>query len=89
MKVFEFSGAETDWVAANDEAEARRVLIGHYGISDRDIDGSYETITECDPSKVEFFTEEYDEEAEETITQTASEMMAGKTRPFSLGSTYE
>ncbi len=88
MKVFEFFGDESDWVAAHDEAEARATLMAHYGISAEDVTGSYETVTECDPAKIEFFTEEYDEEAEETITQTAAEMMAGKTRPFLLGSTY-
>lgn len=89
MKVFEFSGDETDWVAAHTEAEARATLMAHYGISDEDVAGSYETVTECDPSKVEFFTDEYDEEEEETVTRTAAEMLAGKTRPFVLGSTYQ
>ena len=89
MKVFTFIGAETDWVAANSEAEARDTLMRHYGIGPDDIDGSYESVIEEDPAKVEFFTDEYDEEEEETITQTAAEMLVGKTRPFLLGSTYQ
>lgn len=66
LKLFEFSGAETDWVAANDEAEARRALINHYGITEADMTGSYESIAEVDPNEVEFYTDAIDAETEES-----------------------
>ena len=40
-----------------------------------------------DPNKVEFFTDEVDAETEETKTETAAEKMAGKSKPFVVGST--
>lgn len=89
MKLFEFSGIETDWVAADDEATARDCLRRTHGINDEDIASSYEHISEVDPTQVEFYTDEYDEEDEETITITAAEMMAEKSAPFVVGSTYE
>ena len=89
MKLWAFEGAETDWVAADDEAGARRALKSHYGISDEDIAGSYESISEVDPATVEFYTDEVDAETEETVTTTAAEMMAGRSRPFVVGSTCE
>lgn len=89
MKLFEFVGAETDWIAANDEAEARRALIVHYGIDQDDINASYDEISEVDPAKVEFYTEEVDAETEEEKMTTAAEMMAGKTKPFLVGSTCQ
>lgn len=88
MKLFEFSGVETDWVAANDEAEARDYMMRHYGIGPDDIAGSYESVSEVDPATVEFWTDEYDEEEEMNVTTTAAEMMAGKSKPFVVGSTY-
>ncbi len=89
MKLFAFEGAETDWVAANSEAEARAELINHYGINDDDVTESYESISEVDPSTVEFGTDAVDVETEETIMTTAAAMMEGKTKPFVVGSTYE
>ena len=89
MRLYEFSGAETDWVAASSEAEARDTLRRHYGIVDEDIVGSYESISEVDASGVEFYTDEWDDEAEETVMTTAADMMAGKTKPFIVGSTAQ
>lgn len=89
MKLFAFEGAETDWVAAHDLAEARDCLRRTYGIGDDDIDGSYQDITECDPSEVEFYLDETDPDTEENLTETAAAKMAGKTKPFVVGSTYE
>jgi hypothetical protein len=94
MKLFEFSGAETDWVVAKDEEEARDTLMRHYGISASDIDGSYESVSEVDPDKVEFYTDKTDEETGETIMEVATHRMdaaerAGRTGPWVLGSTYE
>jgi hypothetical protein len=87
LKLFEFSGAETDWVAARDEAEARRTLVVHYGIADDDIDASYESVSEVEPSAVEFYTDETDAETEETIMTTAAAIIGDKTKPFLVGST--
>jgi len=86
LKVYAFSGAETDWIAANTEDEAREFLMDHYGISPDDVAGSYEEVYEVAPDTV-FNTDEYDEEAEETVTTTAAEIVAGKTKPFVVGST--
>lgn len=89
MKLFAFEGAETDWVAANSEAEARDTLMSHYGISPNDVTGSYESVSEVDPTEVEFYTDETDAETEETIMITAAEKMQGKAHPFVVGSTYQ
>ena len=89
MKLFEFCGAETDWVAANSEAEARAALKGHYGIDDRDIDGSYSEVSEIDPATVELELDETDAETGDSKVATAAEVMAGKTRPFLVASTYQ
>jgi hypothetical protein len=87
MKVFEFLGAEIDWVAASDEAEARSTLMAHYGISVEDLVGSYEEVNERDPADVQFHTDAVDAETEESVMTTAAAMMIGKTKPFALGST--
>jgi len=89
MKLYAFAGDETDWVAANSEGEARETLITHYGITADDVAISYESISEVDPNKVEFYTDEVDAETEETIMTTAAVMMQGKQWPFVVGSTYE
>ena len=60
--------------------------MSHYGIGPDDVDASYESVSEVDPDTV-FNTDEYDEEAEETVTTTAAELVAGKTKPFVVGST--
>jgi hypothetical protein len=89
LKLFEFSGAETEWVAANDEAEARRALILHYGITEGDVAMSYESVSEVDPNEVEFYTDATDVETEETIMTTAAAIIGAKTKPFLVGSTWE
>lgn len=90
LKLFAFEGAETDWVAADNEADARRALIHHYGITEEDVDGSYTDVSEVDPATVEFYLDvtPVDDE-EETPTETAAEMMKGKTKPFLVGSTCQ
>lgn len=87
MKLYTFEGAETDWVAANSEAEARETLKRHYGIGDDDIDGSYQDISEEDPANVEFGTDEVDAESGDTIMTTAAALMDGKSKPFVVAST--
>ena len=89
MKLFEFSGIETDWVAADSEDEARDTLMAHYGIGPDDVSYSYETVLPVDPATVEFYTDAVDVETEETVTTTAADMMSGKTKPFVVGSTYQ
>jgi hypothetical protein len=89
LKLFAFEGAETDWIAANDQAEALRTLILHYGITGSDVAGSYESVSEVDPNDVEFYTDEVDAETEETIMTTASALIGTKTKPFLVGSTWE
>lgn len=89
MKLYVFEGAETDWVAANTEDEAWAELRSHYGITNDDIAGSYESITEANPDEIVFDTDMVDAETEETITTTASEIMAGQTRPFLVCSTCQ
>lgn len=89
LKLFAFEGAETDWVAANDQAEARRALINHYGITEADVAGSYESVSEVDPNEVEFYTDAVDAETEETIMTTAAAIIGDKTKPFLVGSTWE
>ena len=78
LRLFAFSGVETDWVAASNEAAARQELINHYGISEREVAGSYESVSEVDPNKVKLGTDEM---------TTAAAIMVGKTRPFLVGST--
>jgi|GEM_PF-5561789 len=87
LKLFEFSGAETDWVAAHDEAEARRVLKAHHGISDEDIASSYEDIGEVDPTTIECTPDDWDYDNEDAEKPTALDEMRGKTTAFFLGST--
>ena len=89
LKLFEFSGDETEWVAANDEAEARRALILHYGITEAEVAGSYESVSEVDPNEVEFCTDAVDAKTEEAIMTTAAALMGDKTKPFLVGSTWE
>lgn len=89
MKLFAFVGAETDWVAADDERGARECLRRHYGVTDEDIAGSYEEVSEVDPSGVELYTDPgCIEEDEEDVTTTAADLMRGKSRPFLVASTY-
>lgn len=89
LKLFAFEGAETDWVAARDEAEARKTLKLHYGIDDRDIDGSYESVCEVDPAGVELYTDAVNAETEEATMTTAAAEMAGKTHAFLVASTHQ
>jgi len=75
MKLFAFRGAETDWIAATNEADARRMLRLHYGITEDDIDGSYEVIEEVDPASVEVYPDDWDYEDDEAEPPTAAEFM--------------
>lgn len=87
MKVFAFIGEETDWIAANDEAEARAFLMRNYGLNAEDVDYSYERVEEVAPEAL-FDTDEYDEEEDAYVKTTASHLGFGRTKPFVVGSTY-
>lgn len=89
LKLFAFEGAETDWIAANTEDEARHVLKRHYGIDDSDIDGSYESISEVDPTKVEVYPDGWDYEDDEAEPPSAAEVMTKMTKPQLVASTFE
>ena len=86
MKLFRFAGAETDWVAAADEMSARDILKRHYGISDDDIAGSYESIEEVEPTSVEVYPDDWDYEDDEAEPPTAAEFM---TKPGLVCSTCQ
>lgn len=83
LKLFAFYGAETDWIAANTEDEARAVLKRHYGIDDEDL-ASYEEISEVDPATVEVYPEGWDGEGN---PPTAATLMLAMTKPQLVCST--
>lgn len=86
MKLFAFRGPETDWVAADTHADAIRILKLHYGISDRDVAGSYDVIEEVDPASVEVYPDDWDYEDDEAELPTAAEFM---TKPGLVCSTCQ
>jgi len=88
MKLWLFdTNAERDWVAANDEGEARRVYMQHYGLSERDMDGV--DISEADPSEVEVYPEGWDFDDDEAELPNAAEIMAKMTKPGLVASTNQ
>lgn len=86
MKLYRFHGVETDWIAAETLDHARELLRRHYGITESDIDGSYESIEEVEPDSVEVYTDGWDYEDDEAEPPTAAEFMA---KPGLVCSTYE
>ncbi len=86
MQIFAFRGPETDWVAATDVAQARDILKIHYGISDDDIDGSYDVIEAVDPDSVSVYPDDWDYEDDDAGPPTAAEFM---TKPGFVGSTCQ
>lgn len=86
MKLFKFDGPETDWVAATDEAHARKLLRLHYGITNADIDGSYDVIKEVAPDSVKVYPDDWDYEDDEAEPPTAAEFM---TKPGLVCSTFQ
>ena len=58
LKLYAFeTAAETDWIAANTDEEARIAYMGHYGLSERDMDGV--DISEVDPESVELYPDDW------------------------------
>lgn len=88
MRLYKFSGAETDWVAADDVHAARECIMRHYGITMDDVVSSYESVAECDPADVVLDTDEVDVETEEPVTTTAAALMIGRSHSFVVASTY-
>ena len=89
LKLYEFSGAETDWVAANSEDEARELLMRHHGISPEDIAGSYESITVVDGTSVEMLPDDWDYDDEDAEPPTAADKVAQMTKPGFVCSTCQ
>lgn len=90
LRLFQFLGNVSDWVAARDEGEARTFLMQYYGISDRHIERNYRSICEVNPTGIEFVVEtDADEKPfpEHEDVQTAAQMMLGRVKPFLVGST--
>ena len=86
MKLYAFeTAAETDWIAANTDEEARIAYMGHYGLSERDMDGV--DISEVDPESVELYPDDWDYDDDEAEPPTATEIMAKMKRPGLVAST--
>lgn len=89
MKLYEVStSAETDWVAADDEQQARTAYMIEYGLSERDMDGVEISVVE-DPASVTVYLDEVDAETEEQAEATAADVMAGMKRPGLVCSTCQ
>ena len=85
-RLFKFEGHETDYIAAENETHARDLLKRHYGIDDSDIEGSYETICEVDPTTVEVYPDGWNYEDDEAEPPSAAEFMA---KPGLVCSTFD
>jgi len=86
MKLFVIeTNAGTDWIAANDEAEATRTYINIYGLHERDMEGVDVSLVD-DPDTVEVDLGTFDDEDEE-MTTTATEVMTKMKRPGLVCST--
>jgi hypothetical protein len=88
LKLWEVYNGETDWVAANDEAEARRVYMHEYELHERDMEGVAISLV-ADPDAVKVYTDEVNAETEEAVTKTASEVMAEMKWPGIVCSTVQ
>jgi hypothetical protein len=86
MRVWELYNGETDWVAANTKDEALDTLRRHHGLSAAEL-AEY-TRVEPVPDGTQFETDEIAVETEEPVTRTAVDLVAGKTKPFVIGSTW-
>ena len=85
MKIWELYNGETDWVAASTKDEALDTLRRHHGLTAAEL-AEY-TRVEPVPADREFETGDIDRETEEPVTTTAAELVAGKTKPFWVGTT--
>ncbi len=84
MKLFKFEAGETDWVAAKDEAEARRVYLSEYELTEADMDLT--EISEADPNFVRVFDDTTDEHGEMNW-RWAAEVIPKMARPGIVCST--
>lgn len=87
MNLYQFSGPETDWVAADTIADAREVLMAHYGITAEDLAITYDSVKEVDdPASIYVEPEEWcDDHEDEDFT--AADVMATMTSPGLVAST--
>lgn len=89
MKLYAIStAAETDWVAAEDEQQARTTYMIAYDLSDRDMDGVEIYLVEL-PQAVMVYLDEVDAETGERATAGADEVMASMKRPGIVCSTCQ
>jgi len=87
MKLYAIStSAETDWIAADDEQQARTAYMVEYGLSERDMD-SVEISLVDEPGSVTVYLDELDAETGEQAEATAAEVMASMKRPGLVCST--
>jgi hypothetical protein len=86
MKLFLIESSERDWFAANDAAEARRLYMHEYGLTERDMDG-VEIAEVTDPASVSVTFCETDAETGESREVTAHDVMAAMTAPGIVCST--
>jgi len=89
VKLYAIStSAETDWVAADDEQQARTAYMIEYGLSERDMDGVEISLVE-DPETITVYLDEVNAETEEQAEATAAEVMAGMKSPGLVCSTCQ
>ena len=89
MQLFRFyCNGETDWIAANDDAEARKVYMSHYGLHEADMDGVRHSV-ETNPDDIEIYTDDHDYEADDPEMPTAADIMAKMKAPGLVASTVQ
>jgi ketosteroid isomerase-like protein len=86
LKLYRFSAGETDWIAANNETEARRVYLAEYELNDSDLEGVSVAVVD-DADSVTVHLDEVDVETEEQATMTATEVMSKMRGPGLVCST--
>jgi len=82
------SGAETDWIAAHTEDEARQLYINEYGLSESDVDDVTIHVV-GEPDKITVYSDDIDAETEEPLTATAAEVMSKMTKAGLVASTVD
>jgi hypothetical protein len=75
LKLYQFKGGETDWVAAHSQVEAETILKSTYELADTDLE-NYDDVSEVDPETITVYLDEVCCETEEQLTKTAAEVMS-------------
>lgn len=83
-----YCNGETDWIAANSEAEARKVYMNHYDVTETDMQ-DVRVAEEKTPDRIEVYTDDHDYEVDDPEMPTLAEMVEGKTAPFLVASTCQ